>query len=1107
LHKTKLSDAPARNRIEKDLDTNFLVEAGAGSGKTASMVKRMVALITSGKCSVDQIAAVTFTRKAAAELRQRFQNRLEEEFQKVAGDSEEARRLDAALKGIDSCFIGTIHSFCGKMLRERPIEAGLDLNFQELDELENRLLEHKAWEQYLLESKLKYPHRLVELNDIGIAPTDLESCFSSLCLYPDVQPVYSKVEKPDFKKALTSIKAFVYKADNAIPKDEPEKGYDKLQELVKKTIRCLHFFDLSRDVNLVRIISSFERSLKVIQNRWLTPDDAKECQAHFAALRDNIVVPVMTKWREYVHYHLMLFLLPGVEFAEAYRSRLSKLNFQDLLMKSARLLREYPEVREYFQRKWHCLLVDEFQDTDPVQAEIIFFLTGEDVQEKDWHNLKPRQGSLFVVGDPKQSIYRFRRADIDIYNYVRDCISKSGGEVLKLTSNFRSVKELGNWFNPVFAGIFPEAGDSYQAPFGPLDTVRENQKGTTCGVFRLRVAGKKKQEIVEADAKMIAAYIEWAVSGNLKLSRTPEEEEKGISHMAKPNDFLILLRYKDGMDTYCRALEAQGIPVSMSGGSSMARFPEIAEFYNLLRFLTDTDNQVLLVAVLRGLFFGVSDADLYTFRKAGGNFNIFAEFPEEMEEEIRERFVGIYETLKQYLRWTTSLPPAVAVEKIATDLGLVPYTLANEFGKARCGYVYQIIELLRNAEFEGESFSGLVNLFAELMEVSPEEELDVLGENKDCVRIMNLHKAKGLEAPVVFLAHPYKNTQWPPERHVKRLGEAIPSLHLLFCRKKENRGIEVLGQPPNWEEYAKEEQAYCDAEEERLLYVAATRAKNMLIVSESINDDDNDKNAWGRLLEKIPPENVIGFDFPEPQEIELDEEVMEETMEEITEEGTDQKGAAPQPGPEIDKDFYAAKATLRKWIEPASVKGYQTVSPSALERESSTREFSGSGGLAWGSVIHRVFERLLDGVENLNAEVLMALEENGLDADGLEDVLRTVEDFKQSELWKRIEQAEVVKTEVPISLTTCSGEVRQSFGIAGDGQVIVSGVIDLLFKEADGWVIIDFKTDAMSNREDFIREYGFQVRTYCEMVEQILGETVKEGSLYSTYNKEVIRVR
>ncbi|HHX95448.1 MAG TPA: hypothetical protein GX691_06495 [Clostridia bacterium] len=421
------------------------------------------------------------------------------------------------------------------------------------------------------------------------------------------------------------------------------------------------------------------------------------------------------------------------------------------------------------------------------------------------------------------------------------------------------------------------------------------------------------------------------------------------------------------------------------------------------------------------------------------------------------------------------------MEKIATDLGLVPFALSNEFGKARCSYVFQIIELLRNGEFEGEDFSGLVRLFGDLLEFTPEEELDVLGEKKDSVRIMNLHKAKGLEAPVVFLANPCKNVQWPPDQHVKRVGEKVPGLYLLFTRKKYEWVTEVLGQPLNWDRYAREEKSYCDAEEKRLLYVAATRAKNMLIISDNLKDEGNKKNAWARLLEEIPFHSVLEYDYlPEPER-------------------KDDSFSS------LEEDFTTAKSNLRNWIEPASVPGYHIVSPSDVERETAFRVAGSTGGQAWGSVIHRVFEKVVRGVDDLNTEIMIALEENGLEKGLLAEVSKTVEELRNSELWKRIEKAETVITEVPVAASAVSEDIKDAFGIEG-GKVIVSGIVDLMFREPDGWVIVDYKTDALENSADFIREYGFQVKTYCEMVEHILGEKVKEGCLYSTYKREMIKV-
>jgi ATP-dependent helicase/nuclease subunit A len=224
---------------------------------------------------------------------------------------------------------------------------------------------------------------------------------------------------------------------------------------------------------------------------------------------------------------------------------------------TADLLKNYPEVREYFQDKYRTLLVDEFQDTDPIQAEIVFYLTGKEIEERDWTKLSPHSGSLFVVGDPRQSIYRFRRADIDIYNLVKELVKKTGGEVLHLTTNFRSLKCISTHLNPVFNQQFPETEDSYQAAYASLNTIREDQLNANSGVWKLVIPEEysKKEEVVKQDAEAIARVIKAAVSGDMKLNRTHQELAAGIMEKPSYRDFMILLRYKDLMDVYARTLE------------------------------------------------------------------------------------------------------------------------------------------------------------------------------------------------------------------------------------------------------------------------------------------------------------------------------------------------------------------------------------------------------------------------------------------------------------------------------------------------------------------------------------------------------------------------
>ena len=1079
-------DQREREKIFYDLDTNFLIEAGAGSGKTSSLVKRMVAEVETGKFKISEIAAVTFTRKAAAELKERFQTKLEEVFRETT-DPEKAKLLEEALMDMEQCFLGTIHSFCARLLRERPIEAGLDPNFKDLTELQEKLLQEQAWESYLLEVKLNQQHRLNQLSKLGLKALDLKDSFINLATYPDVDLVYEETIKPDFTEVFQELVELVERAVHSIPKQEPDRGYDKLQKAILKTVRYLRFFDLNQEANIVKILANFEKELSITQNRWNDTAAAKQYRDEFSDLTKGMIFPLMEQWREYCHYYIVDFLQGAVQAYEKLRQELSFLNFQDLLMKTGEMLRNHPEVRVYFQNKYRCLLVDEFQDTDPIQAEIMFYLTGSDPEEKDWQKLIPTPGSLFVVGDPKQSIYRFRRADIDTYNLVKDLILASDGEVLKLTANFRSLQALGSWFNPVFRKLMPEQPTLHQAEFSPMHTMRENEAETGMGVKVLETPAtfSKKEEVVRADAEAIAKYIKWALEGNLRLNRMPEEVEAGLSQNPRAKDFMIIVRYKDLMNEYAKALEEYGIPVNMTGGSSLREAQELKELFKLLKFLQDPSDQVGLIAVLRGLYFGLSDECLYRYKTAGGYFNIFNKLPEKLDEVSAKLLGEAFGKLQEYYRWSNHNLPTVTLEKIIGDLGLVPYTLAESMAKSRCSYIFQILELLRKAEIEGAtSFNLMVEQFGVILEANVEEELSLLPEEDDAVRIMNLHKAKGLEAPVVFLAHPAKSTSPRVEQHIKRVGQ-IPKGYFSFSRSNGQFSSEIIGQPQDWVKYQEEEAKYLAAEEARLIYVAATRAKNMLVLSRSLKDKEMKKNPWSPLFMDLPEDNVLNT-------VEIGKELK------------------PAGKIEITKEVFAqAKAEMRAWREELAVPSYNLKSPTGLKQEGEQVivKRQAGGGAAWGTLIHKVMEELVKGNSDLDTVIQVSLTEVGLAEELKADAKKIVSEFKASGLWSELEAAQLKLTEVPFSLKISQSDPLYASLVQNtQGPVLLSGYMDLVYKGPGGWVIVDYKTDRVEDLEDLKKLYGLQVSLYCQVWEQLTGEKVQTGEIWSINQRGINKV-
>lgn len=1065
-------DIEERKMIAEELDINFLVEAGAGSGKTSSLVNRMINLIKAGKYTAGEMAAITFTRKAAAELRDRFQDSLEAEFRKDH-DTHISQRITTALLNLDQCYLGTIHSFCSRLLRERPVEAGLDPEFTEVEEVENRALMEQSWQRHLVEVKLYKPHLLENLRKIGVTLQSLQRGYYSLLNYPDLNLIYTRTEKPDLTPALESLKILLYKAKPSIPNPPLEDKHDELQLRILKALRHVQYFDLNNPATVANLLSVFARANhKITQKLWYDKS-TKEFQSEFNALSTDVIIPTMERWQEYCHFHVMEFLLPGVESFTRVKEKESKLNFQDLLMKTSRMLRDYPEVRSYFQERYKCLLIDEFQDTDPIQSEVMFYLTGSDLHEKDWQNLIPRAGSLFVVGDPKQSIYRFRRADIDTYNLVKEVIGQNGGRVIHLTANFRSLKSLGEYCNAVFKDLLADHQNPYQALYQPMSAQRDDPTGVDFGVKLIEIPDhfKKKEEIIKEDSRRIASYIRNALDGQLPIFHN------------QPKDFLILLRYKDSMEAYARALEELNIPVIITGGSSLKSSVEAEELLQVLKLLADPANQLLLAAVLRGMFFGLSDDELYRFKQGGGTFNIFNPIPAGLEEDLLHTFTDAYSRLKAYYHYTRTLLPTVALEKILGHLGLLPFALTEPLGRSKGGLILQVLEHLRKAEAEGvTTFAGLVATFETLKEAGLEDELDLSFDGQNAVRLMNLHKAKGLEAPVVFLAHPFKNVRFDPDLHVSRVGNH-PGGYFAFMDEFSKR---TIAQPLNWQEYQEEEARYQAAEETRLIYVAATRARDLLIISRSLKDAAMTKNPWSCLIEK-----AAGQVVPAPR--------------------------APSPisaGPKEDvslEDLLKARREFSAWIPGLAAPSYETYSPSTSLKDfegGEIRRVSG-GGVAWGSVIHRVLEETIRGEEDLESFINLALTEYGLPLERKSEVLSFLETMKKSPLWQRIEKAEVKLAEVPFTY-----KVDPHHKLAGllekkEVSQLISGVIDLVFKEGDEWVIVDYKTDRVEDEESLLaltEKYAEQVMTYVYAFEDLVGEKVKAAEIYYLHMNESRKV-
>jgi ATP-dependent helicase/nuclease subunit A len=1139
----RVHDGTVRGRITDDLDRTFLVEAGAGSGKTKSLVDRMISLIATGRVTIQTLAAVTFTRKAAAELRGRFQVELERslgeephEGTRIWGPEEKAR-LKAALDDLEQGFIGTIHSFCARLLRQRPVECGVDPEFMEMEEIDDAVFREACWHDFLADARLRSADILEALDEVGLSPEDLRDAFDVLAMYPEVEPEPGREGAPDLAAARAALERFLDMAEAVVPDARPEDGWDDLQFRLRRILGRRDRLGFSDPALLMETLELLEGSPAFVQRRWRTKEDALGFVEALEAFKTGTVVPTLRAWREYRHGKALAYLRPALRFYDARRRVRARLNFGDQLLLTAALLRDHPEVRKFFQRKIQRLLVDEFQDTDPIQAEILFYLTGSDTDETDWTRLRPAPGSLFLVGDPKQSIYRFRRADIDTYNLAKTVIVRGGGEVLELVANFRSLSCIAEYVNGVFGpdpdgqvpGIFPEDATDTQAKFARLVTHRTDCDSAAGGIFKITLPKESRNSekpIARNDAAVISEFISAALGGALQvLEKGRDKRER--PRPARPGDFLILFRYKKNMDIYARSLEAKGIRYEISGSDAFSESPDIAGIVVLLRALKEPANAVLTVAALRGIFFGVSDQELLDHRTAGGSLD-FAEGTAAagvVAEPIRRALVS----LREWRDWTRSYPPSVVLEKILEASGLLGYLVSTDMGSSRAGDVLKLIEIIRSLESEGTtSFAEVVDFIGDPHRLETMEEMSLTPGRRDAVRLMNLHKAKGLEAPVVFLANPAGIRDREPDKHIVRLESGSgpgtrpvtgrPRGYFLF-KKRVGFSAKLLSQPAGWAAVVGRAALYRDAEEHRLMYVAATRAKDMLVIS-TYQGDLGAKKAWRALdtrFERIPELKPLP--------------------------GRAEEARSPA-GPAISPaEIAAAERRIREREAKASRASYRLETVTSLAKTGLRPEDGEPGGRGreWGTAIHSLLNALgrawarkapEPGGLPVRADQLVEMAGNALAAVGISreearELAALVMSITRSDFWGRAMASERKYFETPFSVRVEAKDPdhaelmkdgpllalggRRPVAVVAGAPVFLSGAIDLVFMEKDGWVVADYKSDRVPETavgrgaeaakralDALIAFYRPQVRIYSRFWERVTGEKVKEAGLYFT---------
>jgi ATP-dependent helicase/nuclease subunit A len=1057
---TRALDRESRRIAREERRANLLVEAGAGSGKTQILAERMAAGVAAGDYHIDRMAAVTFTRKAGSELRGRFHLALEQRRASAQRIPDAAQRdatlarIDAALANLERFFAGTIHSFCARLLRERPVESGVSPGFTELDEVQGVELRTRVWRDFVAVARAQGDRDMMALLEAGVRPNDLDEGFATVCLHEDVEFPPGDGTLPDSAPAVRALEGFWRELQTHLPDPIDPASTCRIQ-LAARDFRGHYAVSrsrLNRPAVVAALLRRWEIESKIVQSWWADSPAGKKrlrdlIQPLHQQFHDTVVAPWLAQWRQYIYRLSVSLLTRAREYAATERRRLNTLDYGDLLILTARVLRENADVRRSLQSKYRHLFVDEFQDTDPVQAEIAFLLAADESSAPagapaNWRTVALRPGALFVVGDPKQSIYRFRRADIDVYNIVRDRFSDPAlGRVLPLTMNFRSVPALCDWANGVFRGPFPAAPTSHAPQFAGLDAGSDRKGG---GLFTL-TSSADRAAVPGDDAGRIAAYIRGEVdAGRRRFS-----------------DFLILTRRKkDRIAPYASALEALNVPLEVSGAGAFGESQEVKALTLLLRLLADPQDPLALVAVLRGPLFGISDPELFAYRQAGGWFSIFAAddgddggASDRDAAPVRDAVAA----LRRHYRWTRLLPAGAALERILEDTGYLALASTTP-GGVEAGDLVHAVDRVRQVVEDGGSLSDAADALEDDAEASNEvESLPLEPGRTDVVRLMNLHKAKGLEADVVFLADPTGGYRMKPDEHIERRGERALGWFKLVRRSQINTwSTTLLGEHADWPVHEAAEEPYRDAEEVRLLYVAATRAREMLVVSRWTGNQK--VQAWGVLDAHLAgaPELPVPPDAAAPAVDPLDASPAAEAA------FTADRDAAHAAARQASWSITSVTSETRH-IARITRSADATADDPTKVVTTDTPAHRADAGLAWGTLIHGLLEHAMrhpsatrDDLQRL--ALWLTVEEPELRA-SIDDALDTVQRVASAEFWREA-KAEEHYEETPF--------------MVADGKSVTAGVVDLMYAGAEGWHVRDYKTDVSLDAD----AYEEQLKAY-----------------------------
>ena len=1095
----KPQDNEARNTIEHALNETLFVEAGAGTGKTTSLVNRILELVGSGATTLDKVAAITFTEAAAAELRERIRTELEKaaENAELSGDRHDLCRQ--GVEQLDSASIQTLHSFAGSLLQERPLEAGLPPSFDTMDAIESDLAFEESWAQWIDAA----------LDDVALQPSFLMTLSLGLTI-DGLREIALK-----FHENYDLLAGVVFDVESA-----PDTGTSSAAGMLANSISELEalcqysllgeedalYAHTQAKLTSIRRLTTLDevspatyrlmsRILPLRQTRGKQSDWGKDalsgenaCKALKALLleldanvsdslahaRTAALVPLLTALRAFV-----------LSYADE-RKRQGRAGFHDLLVWARNMLRDNLDARDHFRRRFSHLLIDEVQDTDLIQAEIAMFLaeaapsnTSAEKRPRDWQTITPERGKLFVVGDPKQSIYRFRRADV---RQMRRLQERMNGETLQLVQNFRSQRPVVEWVNTLF-GKWMALDGGEQAEYTPI-THRWIADTAHSAAPQVWALGKEADGIIaevrRREAADIATLLHQIVGEQWQVLDSDEPvDDSGNERYkdAKYSDICILMPTRTALRTLELALDDANVPYRLEGASLFFDTQEVRDLLNCLRAIDDSSDEVSIVAALRSPAFACTDIDLLQFHQARRTFNYLSHQGSRQSVEIGvSKVADALEVLRRAhdkRMWTAT---AALIDGFLRDRLLMESAIGQPRTREQWRRYRFLVEQARAFASAG---GNSLRSFLEWVQRQADEgarvtETPVPESDEDAVRIMTVHASKGLEFPVVILTG--LNT-----------GRNARVDRVIFDDGNVEVGVgsgNSMFQTAGYEEKVEQEKVLDDQEHVRLLYVATTRARDHLVLSMHRPAKSNanlDSTRISALLEdhddlwkqvELQPEHQVRAMIQETQDAAQSQQPFDRA--EHTLKARDDWQSKRQEVIITQGKPASVAATRLAYV----VKDEADADSGAEDMHASRR---GRGGAALGRAVHAV----LQSIDLETGDGIDATARAQAAAEGIPQL--------QSEVAALASTA--VNSDIVRRAVSSGRYWREALVAAPIGEGVLEGFIDLLFEEDGKLVVVDYKTDNINaNAAEYIanNRYREQAGSYALITERATQKPVKD---------------